>query len=120
RARPDSRDDHDLDGERRILGAPQTPVGKHARDADHHNQEQHQSRMSDRPRGKIEVPHIPAPNFAQNESAETTFTFCAGSSFCTPSVTMLAPSSTPPLTRTSLLSYAFTSTRLSESLPVAL
>jgi len=32
----------------------------------------------------------------QNDSDETTLTFWAGSSFCTPSVTTFAPSSTPP------------------------
>src|ERR1700730_18612417 len=41
---------------------------------------------------------------AQNDSDETTLTFWAGSSFCTPSATTLAPSSMPPLMTTQLVS----------------
>src|SRR6185369_3231229 len=40
----------------------------------------------------------------QNDSAETTRTFWAGSIFCTPSATTLAPSLTPPAITTALLS----------------
>jgi hypothetical protein len=41
---------------------------------------------------------------AQNDNDDTTRTFWAGSSFCTPSTTILAPSSTPPAMTTLLLS----------------
>ena len=47
-------------------------------------------------------PLLPATH--QNDSDETTRTFSAGSSFCTPSATTLAPSLTPPVMTTELLS----------------
>ena len=48
-ARPHGGDDHDLDGERRIFGASQAAVGKQARHAEHHDQEQDQGGMRNGP-----------------------------------------------------------------------
>ena len=129
RARPDRRDVHHLDGEERILGAAEPLIGEEAGDAERDDQEQDQRGMADRPARKIEALHRTLPNSkpcvlviasqelpcanasrlsqamtAQNDNDETTRTFWAGSSFCTPSTTTFAPSSTPPVMTTSLLS----------------
>ena len=105
-ARPDRRDVDHLDGEERILGAAEPLIGEEAGDAERDDQEQDQRGMADRPGRKIEALHrtLLQSTRDQNDSDETTRTFWAGSSFCTPSATTLAPSSTPPEMTTSLLS----------------
>ena len=96
-------------------------------DAEHHDEKQNQRRVRHGPGGEIKSLHrtlgmsagmrlllgMTCPKTGihfsgsgpdQNDSDETTRTFWAGSSFCTPSTTTLAPSSTPPVIMTSLVS----------------
>jgi hypothetical protein len=56
-ARPDGGDDHELDSEWRIFGASQASIGEQAGDTEHHDQEQHQSRMRNGPCREVETLH---------------------------------------------------------------
>ncbi len=100
-AGPDRSDDSELDGEGRIFRAPERAVGEKAGHAQRNDEEQDERGMGDGPGGQIEALHDPLP--AQNDSDATTRTFWAGSSFCTPSATTRAPSSTPPVMTASLV-----------------
>src|SRR5262249_31887797 len=48
-SRPHGSDNHDFDGERRILSASQAAIGQQASHTEHSDQEQDQGGMSDRP-----------------------------------------------------------------------
>ena len=60
-AGPNHRDVDDLDGKGRILGAPETLIGDEPEQAERHDQEQHQWRMTDRPGRQVETLHGTLP-----------------------------------------------------------
>ncbi len=123
-ARPDRGDDRDLDGEVRILGAPELEVGEGACRRQHQDHEQHQRRVLDGPGGKIEAAHHRSPKIlhksllpavrqdpatlARRPASEIRTAACrprAPSARCRafgcPSATIHSPSATPPFTSTS-------------------
>ena len=95
-AGPPDLHDHGLDGEVRILAAPEPEVGPDARDHDDQHEIGHQRTMPDRPFGEVEAVHEAAPRRR---------TFWPGRSVCTPAVTTNSPVFSPLLITTAAWSY---------------
>src|SRR5271166_6658005 len=84
-ARPSDLHDHGLDGEVRILAAPEPEVGSDARHHDDEHEIDHERTMADRPFGEVEV----------HQTAPRRRTFWPGRNVCTPAVTTSSPVSRP-------------------------
>src|SRR5262245_36529100 len=97
RAGPGHVHDHGLDREGRVLGAAEIEIRIDAGRAEDNDHEQDQRPMRDRPFRQIESLHDIHPE-RLSYRASTLRTLSPGSSFCTPSVTILSPSVMPPVT----------------------
>src|SRR5262249_19594551 len=110
-ARPTHVDNHRLDRERGVLGAPEIEVRIDAGCAQEDDREQDKRPMRDRPLRQVETLHDATPIYWMVR------TFRPGSSFCTPSVTPLSPSAMPRVTSAASSANDATVTGRSMSVP---
>jgi hypothetical protein len=115
-AGPGRSDDHCLDGEGRVLGAPKVEIRIDPCPAEHDDHEQDERAVVDRPFRKIET-HVRGSPVSIVQWASTTRTFSPAPSFWTPSVTTRSPACTPAVSGAASPVNEATSTRRSSSIP---